>query len=83
MDWMMNFRTIGIWIGVIGIINFLLLVDHPNKVGIIVDESEEVRHSNQKSTEEERGEPKVIELKTLNNPSNQEEIDEIKTGLLN
>lgn len=40
MSWMWNFRTIGIIVGVIGIINFFLLIDHPAKVHIIIDPPE-------------------------------------------
>jgi len=41
MNWMWNFRTIGIIIGVFGILNFLMLIDHPSKKGIIINLPEE------------------------------------------
>lgn len=44
MSWMWNFRTIGIIVGVIGIINFILLIDHPDKVHIVIDPPEEEKN---------------------------------------
>ena len=39
MDWMRAFLTVGILVGIFGIINFVLLVDHPSKVGVVVENS--------------------------------------------
>lgn len=43
MTWMTALRTIGICIGGLGVINFLLLIEHPHKVGIVVELTDEVR----------------------------------------
>jgi sugar phosphate permease len=37
MTWMWNFRTIGIIVAIIAILDFFLLVDHPSKKGIVVE----------------------------------------------
>jgi hypothetical protein len=37
MSWMWNLRTIGILVGIIGIADFFLLIDHPSKRGIIIE----------------------------------------------
>lgn len=37
LSWMWNIRSIGILVGVFGIINLLLLIDHPAKVKIVID----------------------------------------------
>lgn len=37
MSWMWNLRTIGIMVGIIGIVDFFFLIDHPSKKGIIIE----------------------------------------------
>ena len=41
MSWMWSLRIIGIWVGVLAVLNFLLLVEDPENVGIIIDLPEE------------------------------------------
>lgn len=41
MDWMWSLRTIGILIGVIALINLAILIDHPHKLGIVIELKEE------------------------------------------
>ena len=46
MDWMWSLRIVGIWVGALAVLNFLLLVEDPKKVGIIIDLPEEEEEEN-------------------------------------
>ena len=37
MNWMQVFRTIAIFVGIFGVVNFFFLVDHPSKFNFVVD----------------------------------------------
>ena len=37
MEWMSAFLTVGVIVGVFGILNFILLIEHPSRIGIFVE----------------------------------------------
>ena len=43
MDWMSAFLTVGVIVGIFGIINFVLLIEHPSRIGIVVETEEEIQ----------------------------------------
>lgn len=64
MDWMWNFRTIGIIVGVFGVINFILLIDHPAKVNIVVELPEEEAEDEAKVVDHINGTPNMHHRKS-------------------
>ena len=40
LDWRWTWIIVSLFVGVMGIINFLFLIDHPSKVGLIIQEDE-------------------------------------------
>mmetsp|Transcript_17756 Transcript_17756/g.19931 ORF Transcript_17756/g.19931 Transcript_17756/m.19931 type:complete len:170 (-) Transcript_17756:178-687(-) len=66
LSWMWSLRIVGIWVGVLAIFNFLLLVDDPSKVGIVIDPSEEESEGS-KSSQSESLDGKIEEEKVTSN----------------
>jgi len=60
LNWMWCFRIIGIWVGVLAVVNFLLLVDEPHKVHLIIELPEE--EEEKAKEEEEKKKKKKIDL---------------------
>ena len=82
MNWMWSLRIVGIWVGILGVLNFLLLVEDPAKVGIIIGLPEE-EESEEETNKRESWPQKLIieeskndeEKNILNNPkTNRNEI---------